>query len=383
MNDITKVSQGFGTITEEKSAELAAIAVAASARAEVESGYIMALKKPRNEDDARDSILRACKNLIFAEKAIYKKPVGKKIMEGPSIRFVEEALRHWQNVKTLQNCIYEDTSKRIIKITVIDLESNLSYSKEITIEKKVERKDSKGREILGERLNSFGEKVFIVVATEDEAQIKEAALSSKSIRNSGQRLLPEHIVEEAMKTARQTVKANVDKDPDAEKRKILDAFSAMGIKPSELEKYLGHKMDIVTPAELVDLRQVWQTLKDGEAKWSDYVTPEDKAPEGGMEMPKAKEPVATTATPATKKVKGAKAPAAVVAQAEVVPAASNSPEANPKQIQMMRSLATKAGVTDIALFEFLEDRVKDIDRPTVEEWEKCMADLAKKIDEKA
>jgi len=141
---VVKINEGFGKITKEKSAELAATAAASASRAEIESSYVMALKKPRNEDMARTKILDRCKNLRFALKAMYSKPVGsvkkagkwvKNFIEGPSIRFAEEMLRLWGNVKTQQSVLYDDPYKRIIKIIVIDLESNSSYSKDVTIEK--------------------------------------------------------------------------------------------------------------------------------------------------------------------------------------------------------------------------------------------------------
>ena len=41
--------------------------------------------------------------------------------------------------------------------------------------------------------------------------------------------------------------------------------------PADLEKHLGHPLGQTSPAELQDLRSIYQTIKDGEAKWSDYI----------------------------------------------------------------------------------------------------------------
>ena len=46
----------------------AAIAAAESAKARIQSAYIMALQKPRNYDNSRLKILAACKRPDFAEK---------------------------------------------------------------------------------------------------------------------------------------------------------------------------------------------------------------------------------------------------------------------------------------------------------------------------
>lgn len=278
---VQKTSEGFGNITHEKSSELAAVAVAASARAEVESAYVMALKKPRSEEDARVAILKISMDPDFAEKAKYRKPVGGSSIEGPSIRFAEEMLRHWGNVKTMQTATYEDDLKRIVKVTVIDLESNISYSKEVTIEKTVERRNGKGREIISERLNTNGERVFIVKATEDELMNKEAAAVSKIIRNNGLRLIPQHIIDAAMDMVEQSLRSKVNKDPDAEKRKILDAFASLGINPSDIEKYLGCSINQITPAQVVNLRGLFAALKDGQTTWADCMA--DKGKDGKQE----------------------------------------------------------------------------------------------------
>jgi len=58
------------------------------------------------------------------------------------------------------------------------------------------------------------------------------------------------------------------KDPDAERRKIADAFATVGVKVSDLTRYLGHDLGACSPAELVDLRGLYGAIKDGEATWA-------------------------------------------------------------------------------------------------------------------
>lgn len=71
-----------------------AIAAAAeSARARIESAYMVAIRRPRSYDDARSRILEACRRPLFAERVEYAKPVGGRTIKGPSVRFAELALR--------------------------------------------------------------------------------------------------------------------------------------------------------------------------------------------------------------------------------------------------------------------------------------------------
>ena len=249
----------------------AAIAAAESAKARIQSAYIMALQNPRNYDNARLKILAACKRPDFAEKCTYTKPVGGSTLTGPSIRFAELALREWGNVSYENQVVFDDENVRRIRVTVTDLESNATFSKEIQLSKAIERKNSKGREVLGERLNSYGDTVYLVRATEDEVATREAALISKALRNEGLRLIPTEIIEEGLTVARQTLQAKDRKDPDAARKQLTEAFFAYGVKPMELEKYLGHSLDQCQPDELQELRSIYRAIKDGEAKWAGFM----------------------------------------------------------------------------------------------------------------
>lgn len=254
--------------------------VAAQTESEVKAGFALAQHCPRNEERARSSIIMACKNLRFAEKSIYRKPIGKTHIEGPSIRFAEEMLRHWGNVKIQEIIIFDSPETRIVRVICYDLQTNLPYGEDVIIQKTVERKYAGDRQVLGERLNSRSERVFIVVATEDEIRNKEKAAVSKAIRNNGLRLIPAHIVEEAMDTARSTLTEKVSVDPMAVKRKMIDSFALMNINVEDLETYLKHPIDKVSKAEVAELQTVYNSIRDGEAKWSDFLAQEEpkKAP---------------------------------------------------------------------------------------------------------
>ncbi|HPA76908.1 MAG TPA: hypothetical protein PLT33_13705 [Deltaproteobacteria bacterium] len=270
MNDLmTMNGNGGNSLT---ATDPAAVAAAEAAKARIQAAYIMALHKPRNADQARDRILHACKRPGFAERVEYSKPVGGKAIKGPSIRFAEVALREWQNVMVETQTIYEDEWVRRVKVFVTDLETNATFSKEIQISKTVERKSKKDREIIGERLNSYNETVYIVKATDDEITNKEAAQISKVIRNEGLRLIPQDIIDEALDAARKTLSARDAKDPDAAKKALLDGFSEIGVKPLDIERFLRHKTDSITPAELHELRTMYRAIRDGEARWVDYLT---------------------------------------------------------------------------------------------------------------
>jgi len=274
--------------------ETASTAAAAAAKAEIEAAHTVALHRPRNIDQARADILAACKRPRFAEAAIYRKPVGRekapdgtwrqKVVEDLSIRAAEECMRAMRNIRITSTTVYEDDEIRKKAVTITDLESVLSYGREITLHKTVERRGTwnrdakqheppRGRRILGTRTNTQGETVYIVEATEDELAIKEAALASKLIRTEGLRLVPSDIKEEAREQCYKTMSDADAQDPDAARKRLMDAFGEIGVTPAQLAGYIGHDIKHLQPAELADLRQVYRAIKDGEAKWADYGTP--------------------------------------------------------------------------------------------------------------
>ena len=251
--------------------ETAATAVAARERAAVEARYVVAFKRPRDMEDVRLRLLHECDRPGFAAVARYVKPIGKdasKWPKGPSIRFAETALRCFGNVYPEQSIVFEDESQRIVRVTVTDLEANVSYSSEILVKKTMDRKYLKdGQEFISERLNSQGDKTYLVYATDDDVQIKQNALISKAIRNNGLRIIPGDLVEECMERVLITQSAEDKKDPDSAKRKIIDAFAAVGVQPADLHAFLGHTLDRVQPAELAELRAAHSAIKDGETTW--------------------------------------------------------------------------------------------------------------------
>jgi len=284
-------------------ADPASIAAAETAKQRIQAAYIMAHHNPRNVEQARQNILSACKRPKFAELAQYSKPIGDNdAITGPSIRLAEHCLREYGNIDCDISVVYEDNNIRRVKVHLTDLQTIAHFNKEISITKTVERKNKKGRDVLGERLNKWGDTVYIVVATEDEMQMKEAAAISKVIRNEGLRLIPADIVDEALEVARQTREGNIKEDPIAYARKIIDSFDAMGVKAAQLEKYLGHPVQESNPTELDRLRAMHTSMKSDGVPWSDLT---DQSSEGEVAVKKA--PTTKKATSkAAKKVAAAK-----------------------------------------------------------------------------
>lgn len=254
-------------------ANIAAVAAAEQARARIQARTLMAYHNPRDMDDVRVRLLKECRRLSFARAAVYTKPVGGgETVSGPSIRFAEAALRIYGNVDIEAVTAYEDDNRRVVRVSVVDLETNASYSLDVPIEKTVERSSAgKDREVVGRRMNSKGREVFVVRATEDELLVKQAALVSKAIRTNGLRLIPGDIVDECSDLIAETLRKEDASDPDAARKSVADAFASIGVPPAALKSYLGHTIEASSPAELQRLRGIYQAIRDGETTWAAVV----------------------------------------------------------------------------------------------------------------
>lgn len=315
-------------ITKGAEHETAITAAAAQAQAVVQSRYIMAYQRPRDIDETRVKLLKACQRPRFAETAIYSKPVGGQRIEGPSIRFAEEAARALGNIDIQTPVLYDDFEKRIIGVRVTDLESNTNYSADVTVQKTVERRKVKeGQTVLGTRLNSYGDTVYLVEATDDDLLNKQNALVSKAIRTGILRVLPSDIREEALDAARETMEKGDSVDPDAARKKLASAFSALGVSPGELKKFLGHELSSCSPSELADLRKVYASIKEGEASWAEHLKLRTANEPEATEQPKTRSQAAKDAVKSQAKTKASEPPVTTDGEppAEWEPGASDEP----------------------------------------------------------
>jgi len=256
-------------------ADTASTAVAAQAKALVEARYIMAIRRPRDMDVVRERMLKECCRPSFAAVARYCKPIGKdrsKWPTGPSIRFAEAAVRNMTNITVETMTVYDDREKRIVRVTVTDLEANVPYSQDITIAKTIERRQNKeGDTVIATRTNSYGDTLYILEGTDDDIINKQQALISKAVRTLGLRLIPGDIVDECMDQVIVTQRNTDAEDPDAAKRKLFDAFGSLGVRAEQLKEYLGHGAESLSPKELADLRALYAAIRDGEANWRDVM----------------------------------------------------------------------------------------------------------------
>jgi hypothetical protein len=78
-------------------------------------------------------------------------------------------------------------------------------------------------------------------------------------------MLPGDIVEECMEQVLKTQSCIDKTDPDNQRNALFDVFGVLGISPADIKEYLGHDIGL---EDLPILRAIYQTIKQGDAKWS-------------------------------------------------------------------------------------------------------------------
>lgn len=347
------VRKDFGGTSIQR-ASVATEALVAQARASIEARYTMALHRPRNLDTVRILLLKECRRPGFAEVARYHKPIGDGV-EGPSIRFAEAAARCMGNIFTEEYVIYEDEDRIVMRVSATDLEANLTFPKDVRISKVIERRQAKrGDRVVGQRTNSRGQTVYLIATqSEDDLANKVGAACSKALRVCLLRVVPGDLVDEGQRVCMQIVQDRDAKDPNAARKLICDSFAEQGVLPDELAKWLGHPLEVTSPAELGDLRKAFAALRDGEATWPQILEHrlEQLAAERkpAAAAPAAGPPPGVPASAAPAQPAPAAAPPATAPQAAAAPvqAAPISPPAEPAKPASKGTAGAKAALRGV------------------------------------
>jgi hypothetical protein len=292
---------GFSEQSIETTGSTVEAVMAAREKAMVEARFVVAKKFPRSMDAVRSKLLKAVERPGFADSDIdkgngkqpgsawYKLP-GYDNAEGFSIRFAEECMRVMGNLDVKSSILWEDDKKRIIEVTVFDIENNIAIPKQTVLEKTMERRFVKRGEVaLGTRVTSSNKVNYILPADEAEMTKKQSSAESKAIRNAILRLVPGDIQAECRRRIMEIRHGDAAKDPDGARKRMIDAFAALNVTPGDLEEYAGDDLDKLSPAQIDHMRQLHKAIKSGETTWKAVIEEVREEREGnGDDAPKEK-----------------------------------------------------------------------------------------------
>lgn len=228
----------------------------------LQTGFVIAHKFPRHEVIALSRIRTACKDKDLAEKALYRFPRGKDdsgktvYVNGPSIRLAECIAQSWGNldygVRELEHH-EEDGGRSVIEAYCVDLETNTHQRRVFTVHHK---RKARGKV----RFLDDPRDVYEHVANYGARRMRACILG----------IVPKRIVDQAIEAVRKTLSGGTPKGKDSIVDQLTFAFAELSVTPEMIGKYLGHPIAAVTDEELVDLRAIYTSIKDGQNTVGDY-----------------------------------------------------------------------------------------------------------------
>lgn len=246
--------------------------------AEVQTAVLAALAVPRDESQAREKLLRACQCLPLAKRALWGggkglSRGGQKI-EGPSIHLAKEIARVWRNI---DYALIEHSAD----LSGSEYEA-VAWDKEANTKAYIRFKVAPVRYSNGDKLTK-----------PQEIAENAANIGARKLRSCILALVPAYIVEEAVEACKATIAASIQDVEDSKKR-MLTGFAKFRVNQVDLEHYLEKSWDDISAEDVADLLAIYQEIKAGEAKPSDYFSskPQAIAQEPPLAAPKpAEKPV--------------------------------------------------------------------------------------------
>lgn len=220
---------------------------------EVQAAMVIAQKFPRNELRARQRLLQSCEREGLASSALFSYNRGGAAVTGPSIRLAEAAARAWGNLQFGVREIEQRGDESTVEAYCWDLETNTRQSKVFVVPHyRYTRKEGK------KRLTDPRD-IYEHVANSAARRLRACILG----------VIPGDIVDDAVAQCDQTMTAKAKTDPESQK-KLIAGFAELGVTKRQIEQRLGNNIDAIRPAQVVSLRKIYASIKDGMSVAEDW-----------------------------------------------------------------------------------------------------------------
>ena len=237
------------------------IAIEASrAIAEAQGKLVIAKRFPRDEIAAYNRVAQACQRKGIAEKAFFSYNRGGSVVNGPTIRFAEELARCWGNIDYGIKELSQDNGKSEMQAYAWDLETNAQSVQNFT--------NPHIREVNG--------KAKVLTSQRDIYEIN-ANMGARRLRSRILAILPNDLVDMAIAECRKTLAGNNDEPLIDRVKKMVVAFSKIGVTQEQIEHRLKRKVDTMTADDFVDFTGIYNAIKNKESKISEWFEAETVA----------------------------------------------------------------------------------------------------------
>lgn len=275
-NNAAVVANPFGS--DYKECGIGTVQAASHELAEMQAQIYLAKQFPRDQREASERILNACQRPGLANVAVYSYARGGTNISGPSIRLAEEIARNWGNLECGWNELERNEDSSKLRAFAWDKETNVLKTLFFFVPHY--RTTKQGRKRITDERDLY------------ELLANQAA---RRMRNCILALIPGDVIDAAVEQCQKTMVTHVDISPESIK-KLVDAFGAFGVTRAQIEKRIQRRIDAITPAQVVRMREIYTSLHDGMSSPVDWFESETGKDETG-ETPA---PAATAATESLK-----------------------------------------------------------------------------------
>lgn len=220
--------------------------------AEVQASMMIARMNPRDPIAAMDRILQACARPTLAETALYSYSRGGTDVTGPSIRLAETLAQCWGNFSFGIRELEQRNGESTVEAFAWDIETNTRQVKVFQVPH--ERHTKNGVKRLTDPRD-----VYELVANQGARRLRSCILG----------VIPGDVTENAVKQCDVTLNAKVEVTPDLI-RSLIEKFGEYGVTKEHIEGRIQRHIEAVLPAQVVQLRKVYNSLKDGMSHPSDW-----------------------------------------------------------------------------------------------------------------
>lgn len=220
--------------------------------AEVQAAMVIARMNPRDPVAAMDRILNACTRPTLANAAVYTYSRGGSDISGPSIRLAEAMAQSWGNMQFGIRELDQRNGESTVQAFAWDVETNTR--REVTFQVPHVRHTRQGQKRLEDPRD-----VYELVANQGARRLRACILA----------VIPGDVTESAVQQCETTMHATADVSPEA-MAKLVQAFAAYGVTKDQIEKRIQRRMDAIQPAQVVALRKVYASLRDGMSAAADW-----------------------------------------------------------------------------------------------------------------
>ena len=217
---------------------------------EVQGQIIMAKKFPRDYVASCNRIMQACQRKGLAEKSMYEYPRGGTKVVGPSIRLAEALAQNWGNMSFGIVELEQKNGESHVMAYAWDLETNTRQEKIFSVPHVRSTK-------VGNKPLTDPRDIYEMVANQGARRLRACILG----------IIPGDVVGDAMEQCNKTMIGKSDKPVIDLVKDMAAIFKKEFSVPLEaIEKYIGCKSAAFSMNDLVRLKRVYTSLKDGMSK---------------------------------------------------------------------------------------------------------------------